>query len=308
MNPVTKFEIHYYLSDNSHSMNAVLRNNAETEFLAIANKIISDLELGITLEAEAWTEGGFCNRFKVVTANSSFQGIMAATAAFTGIAALVITTIPSDKEFDWNDCMEMKRNMREFPGETPPPGMIKQCAKLMNNNPEISTRKSNYYKALEQERKIGKVGFVGLDKNNNPAVKEITVSRSDFNRFILRTNKLKTEIIEDTYIEIIAPVIQESQAKWKGYYKGQSIGFSMKDREFKARVLRKEISFKNGDAINCVLHIHRELNESGEVIISGYSVDTVLDKIEGHFISQTKSGKKYRREKQQLAAQGSLDF
>ena len=40
MNSITqKFELHYYLKDNSHAMNAFVRNKAEKDFLEAVKRI-----------------------------------------------------------------------------------------------------------------------------------------------------------------------------------------------------------------------------------------------------------------------------
>ena len=102
---------------------------------------------------------------------------------------------------------------------------------------------------------------------------------------------------ENAQIEIVAPVLQKGNAKWRGIYKGETINFSMNDPDFKEAVLAKQISFKNGDVIVCVLDIHRELNEIGEVKPKDYIVRIVLDKHENGVLTETSEGKKYRREK-----------
>jgi hypothetical protein len=58
MSALKKFEIHYFLPDNMHSMDAVVKNKCEAEFLAIAYEVIRLLELDITLNTEALKEGG----------------------------------------------------------------------------------------------------------------------------------------------------------------------------------------------------------------------------------------------------------
>ncbi len=82
----------------------------------------------------------------------------------------------------------------------------------------------------------------------------------------------------------------------------------MNDKEFKIAVISKQISFKNGDTIRCILEIHRKLNEIGEVVITNYVVPTVLEKIDNGIITETESGKKYRREKNLKKKQISLDL
>ena len=50
----------------------------------------------------------------------------------------------------------------------------------------------------------------------------------------------------------------------------------MTDTEFKNAVLRKEISFQRGNIIECVLVSYRKFDEIGNIIITGYSVVTVI--------------------------------
>ncbi|HBK1854973.1 TPA: hypothetical protein LGB88_001717, partial [Campylobacter jejuni] len=52
------FQIHYYFDDNSHSMNAFVRNAMEKDFLNFINEIGNILDIKIKLESQAREEGG----------------------------------------------------------------------------------------------------------------------------------------------------------------------------------------------------------------------------------------------------------
>ena len=54
----TKFELHYYLKDNSHAMNAFIRNKAEKDFLEAVKRIGELLDRELKIETEAYKEGG----------------------------------------------------------------------------------------------------------------------------------------------------------------------------------------------------------------------------------------------------------
>ncbi len=54
----TKFELHYYLKDNSHAMNAFIRNKAEKDFLEAVKRIGELLDSELKIETEAYKEGG----------------------------------------------------------------------------------------------------------------------------------------------------------------------------------------------------------------------------------------------------------
>ncbi len=306
MKNAAKFEIHYHLQNKSHSIDALVRNKCEAEFLAIAYEIISQFELGITLEAEAWSEGGLRDRWKTL----SFTDKIASVTLLVTVLATVMSRVPvSDPLQDTKNCLEIEKLRQELSQDVISQTVIDSCAEYIQKSPKIRTRRSNFYKHLRHNEKVYKIGFSSLDEDSAPITDEKTVLRPDFPKFILLSNKLPVEIIEDAQIEIVAPVLREGNAKWKGIYiEPTPISFEMNDREFKQAVLAKQISFKNGDIILCVLEIHREVNEVGELATPKYAVQTVLDKIENGVRKETASSKKYRRELEAKKAQTSMDF
>lgn len=311
-----KFEIHYFLQNDSHSMDAIVRNKCEAEFLAIAYEIIRTLELVFTLEAEAHEEGGLRDIWKFVGKNGTQISIfIAALALIVSLKpATDVTLTELQKEETRLSIEEKKLNIEKLKrelsdGNTPTQETLKKASTAANQNHVIVVHKSNFYKKLNYYEKVTQVGFTALDNDNNPVSNEMIIPRSDFPKFILLSNKLPVEIIEDAQIEIVAPVLREGRAKWKGIYVDPpAISFEMNDTAFKEAVLAKQISFKNGDIIRCVLEIHREVNEVGEIIIIKYAVQAVLDKIENGIRTETESGKKYRREQEAKKAQTSMDF
>ena len=54
----TKYELHYYLKDKSHAMNAFVRNKAEKDFLEAVKRIGELLDSELQIETEAYQEGG----------------------------------------------------------------------------------------------------------------------------------------------------------------------------------------------------------------------------------------------------------
>jgi len=53
-----KFSLHYFLDDNSHSMDARVRNQCEAHFLTLAYEAIEILGFDLQIEAEASSESG----------------------------------------------------------------------------------------------------------------------------------------------------------------------------------------------------------------------------------------------------------
>lgn len=305
MPALNKFEIHYFLSDNKHAMNAVVKNKCEAEFLAVAYEVIKLLELDVTLNAEALKEGGIRDIWECLGKNSPQITLLIAvlTLIFTWKALPDSELNELQKE---NLRLQNEQLKKQLVEDKISPKTVIQHAEKANDNQKIVTRRSNFYKELNINREVTQVGFSALDKDQKPVGNEVIIPRAEFLYFIQRTNKLPTEIDDNARIEIVAPVLRASKAKWRGIYNEQPIDFYMNDAVYKDAILDKRISFTSGNVIVCALEIHKELNEVGDVIITKYSVQTVLDQIENNVPIETASGKKYRREKKLKDSQTDL--
>ncbi|MBM4923809.1 hypothetical protein HYO37_22360 [Vibrio parahaemolyticus] len=308
----TKLQMHYYLENGSHTMDAIARNKCESEVLAIVQEIAKVLNTQIVIEAEAWKEGGLRDIWAFTNANAAVISVI------VSIAGIVISRIPTtDPELEQLQKEDLKLSIlerrinlaklqKEVEEDKVTQDTVEKVASLVDTNYKVVTRKSNFYKQLNNTPKITKVGINGLDKEGEEAFKEAMVQRSDFKRFILHSNSLPVQIEDNAVIEIISPVLRNGRHKWKGIYKGESISFSMNDQDFKRDVLSEQISFTHGAAIKCVLHIHRKLDEVGDVVVTGYSVDTVIENGQESVFQETMQGKKYRHQKALKDAQQDL--
>ncbi|HCG6644166.1 hypothetical protein O4N70_24940 [Vibrio parahaemolyticus] len=308
----TKLQMHYYLENGSHSMDAIARNKCESEVLAIVQEIAKVLNTQIVIEAEAWKEGGLRDIWAFTNANAAVISVI------VSIAGIVISRIPTtDPELEQLQKEDLKLSIlerrinlaklqKEVEEDKVTQDTVEKVVSLVDTNYKVVTRKSNFYKQLNNTPKITKVGINGLDKEGEEAFKEAMVQRSDFKRFILHSNSLPVQIEDNAVIEIISPVLRNGRHKWKGIYKGESISFSMNDQDFKRDVLSEQISFTHGAAIKCVLHIHRKLDEVGDVVVTGYSVDTVIENGQESVFQETMQGKKYRHQKALKDAQQDL--
>lgn len=307
-----KLELHYYFNDSSHSMNAFVRNQCESEFLAIAMEIAKELELGIQLESEAYREGGLKEAWKIIGKNGVQVSI------FISIMALVSSRIPfSDPELDIlqkqhlrlsieEKKLRIKKLQTELENEKVNESTVNQVAELLEENLKVATRKSNFYRQLSRYNKVEKIGLSALNSDGKPVTDERIVSRNSFRNFIIHSHNLSPITVDDALVEIIAPVLKEGRYKWKGVYENEPISFSMNDKYFNLDVFNEVISFKHGTTIECVLLIHQKLDEAGEVQITGYSVSTVIRKIDSGEELETLQGKKYKFNKKQVDAQADL--
>ncbi len=308
----SKFELHYYLADASHSMNALVRNKCEAEFLAVATEVANVLGIYLELDCEALKEGGVREIWSALGVNSAQIALLISTLT------LIWSVIPHDdqelidlQKEDLRLSIEQRKKALRDISEDLENGQVRaetieSAANIASRNYKVVTRKSNFYKTISLYEKIISVGFGNLDCSGKSVSDEKIVNRSDFSRFILTSHDLEPLVDSSAYVEIVAPVLVEGKAKWKGTYDGQLISFHMNDRDFKAAVTSKRMSFKNGDGIVCVLHVHKKLDELGEVVTAGYSVEVVLENVHSGIVRETNQGRVFRHTKKLQDGQGDM--
>ena len=304
-------ELHYLLRDDAHSMDAVVRNKCEAELLAVFGEVARLLKVNVRIETTAYTEGGLKELWKAIGANKDQLGWIIA------VVALVLTRIPvGDKETDTYSrevarltveekkltIEKLKRELDQ--GKPPKPAVVEQTTSAIEGNLKVIARRSNFYKLLLKYDKVTGVGFTPQAKDDERF--ESQVLRQDFFRFVLLTDKLPVEIIQEAPVEIVAPVLREGNYEWKGLYDGNPISFKMADEEFKDSVLRGEVSFQHGTTIQGVLNVHRKFDELGEILITGYTMPTVISKSDGGTLVETPQGGRHRHDKKLAENQGQL--
>lgn len=314
MIPADRFQIHYYLANDTHSMDAFVRNKCEAELLAIFQEVCTTLGTSIRIESVPHEQGGLREYWKVYGENTvQINTTLTFLAIVISVISTALSRIPvSGPEKDEREKtiqeltieekrlaieekrINIERLRKEMKDGHPQLETIQKAAKSAELNLKIQSRRSNFYRHLNNYEKVTAVGLSSVDASDKDVLKEHLVPRSDFRKYILVDNSLPTVTVDGANIEIVAPVLKEGNYKWKGIYEDESISFSMTDTEFKNAVLLEQVAFQHGSFINCVLNIHRKFDEIGEVEITGYSVVTVLDKSDGGQTHETIQGKKHR--------------
>lgn len=293
-------ELHYHFRDDSHAMNAIVRNRSEAEALAACLYIAAELGINLELESSAFTEGGLREVWQFIGRHEGQLTVLLA------LIVLIFSRVPiSDSEMDALNkeatkvsIEEKKLNIeklkRELSAGNPGQETISAVALALESELKVVIRRSNFYRGLLDYNKVTAIGFAPVPAPQVRPLVEHIVQRRDFEKFILPTNKLPVQVVDDARIEIVAPVLKAGNYQWKGIYLGQPITFSMLDRTYKASVLRREISFQSGSTIDCVLNINRKFDEVGNVSITGYSVDTVLATSDNVASEETSQGRRHR--------------
>ncbi|WP_429052599.1 hypothetical protein [Aeromonas rivipollensis] len=315
MEHADKLELHYYFTDDSHNIDAIIRNRCEAEILAILIEAADILNMDVTVNSEAYAEGGFREFWKLLGSHGNQITILLA------IVSILLSRIPiSDPEIEALEkeikqltieekklnIQKLKLELQEKPVDDIDQTVIKKAASYVDKSLKFVKRRSNLYSHLTGYHKVQKIGFNILDNNFEPLESERIIDRVNFKKFILSSNKLNSEIDESAVIEIVSPVLKEGRYRWKGIYEETTITFDMLDAQFKEDVLLEKVAFKHGSTITCVLRIGRELDEVGDIKITGYAVSTVLEISDGSDVSETMQGKRYLHTKKLRDSQGDL--
>lgn len=299
MESAEKLELHYYFDNTSHAMNAFVRNKCEAEALAIFQEIANTLGIQIVVESVAYREGGLKETWQFIGKNSNQFALLLAIIVF------VFSRIPlSNPEQDRltkeatkltieEKRLSIEKLHRELQAGEVNKNTVESASTAIDGSLKVAVRRSNFYKNLIGYKRVTGIGLTPLTKDSIPTENEKFIGRSDFSKFIILTDRLPVLIVEDAMIEIVAPVLKEGNYHWKGIYQATPISFSMIDEEFKNTVLREEMSFQHGSVIECVLNIHRKFDEIGDVVVTGYSVVTVIKKTDGPVSFETIQGKRH---------------
>lgn len=293
-------------------MDAFIKNKAEAELLKIFKEIASVLDLDLSLEIEAVTEGGIKEFFKVLNKSKNRKQAVRVLVAVGVIFSGVITNIISDQftknsELENSQLEESQLNIQKLKrdlaqDESPSDSqvtIINNITIQLSNNDKIKFHRSNFYTQLLAEPRIEKVSITELDENKKPISKEKAVNRSDFKKFVVEKVKIESEYIENANIEIISPVLRSGKMKWRGYYDSKSISFNLMDTEFKNMVLNREVSFANGTSIKCTIELEKEMDDDGNIKVTEVNVYDVTNVFEGQSTIVTKRGKQIIEAKNQ---------
>lgn len=326
-----KIELHYWLKDNSHTMDAFTLNRCEWELINLLKEIASTIDIDISIESEAISEGGIIQNFRVAIrkckeGSITYAVLMTLLTGSIGTPLSIGATKLIEKLFEDDEIISLEKQKKtvEIEETAARAELIKAqtenikadtekknidnkiYAEKLANNTKITKRSSNFYEQVSKEKKVDKISINLVDAHKNISLKEITVSKSDFINFILSTNELETLIDENASIEIISPVLNKGNYQWKGIYGGETINFNMRSNEFKTLVQTGKVEFKSGTYIRCILEMPRIMNNLGEEIISSYNITKVIGFYNGISFNETDEGKKYIRKKEADKAQLDL--
>jgi hypothetical protein len=324
---INTLELHYWFTDETHTMNAVIQNKCEYEFLGILKEIAKTFDTEIIIETEAFGEGGMLRKFNIFSLKSDNQSALKLTLVSALALGIFVTPITTsilkttehiiDKIFEDEELKTLEKNKivsatEKDKAETEKIKAETENLKLdaeskrqkLSENTIIKKKKSNFYEELDKYPKVNQFSIKSKNLNKKTVEDEKFIIRNKFKEFILVTDNIDAEIIDNAIIEIITPVLKKGNYRWIGIYNGEPITFNMKSNEFKTLVQTGKIEFKNGSSINCHVEIRKKINNEGVEQIVGYDIIRVNNYFENDKPVETPEGKNHRQkleaDKQQL--------
>jgi len=304
----SNFEIHYWFNDDTHLMDAFVQNVCEYEILGIIKEVSKLFKIEMKVETEPLETGGLRRLFKLTSKENDKRSTYKSQIIIPLLVAIISTPITKledkvfEKYFENSELKTLKKQKLKLEVEKLRQEIGYNIQSLDSNN-VVKKKKSNFYELLEKYPKVDKVSYIFSDYNKEP-LEEKTILRANFKEFILVTDELEPKDYDDIVIEIISPVLKNSNYKWMGIYKGESVPFTIKSKEFKDLVQSGQVQFKNGTSINCSLTIKKKIDKEGLEKITNIVVNRVNHYFQNDKPIETPEGRNHRRkkeaEKQQL--------
>lgn len=283
-----QLELHYFLNDNSHSINSLLRNECEKEIIHILKDISFTLNLKLEIETLPPKEGGFIETWKLIGENSPQITLLVSVATLIisrfpvqnkELTKLQIENLKLDNEIKKKELEKLNLEFLTDENEISK-DLITNAVDLVNRNYKVSWRKSNFYRKLKNYPKVDSIELMRFN-DDKPVGKSRKTNKNEFSNFILNSDELPSENFENATIDVISPAIKPGKFKWKGFYNQEIINFSMDDINFKQKVLNGKTNFSNRYSIVVKMTQERKINQDGAVVVTNSIVHKVLASIEG---------------------------
>jgi hypothetical protein len=293
-------------------MDAFVRHKCETEILTIAKDLINAFGFNIQILSGMPTQGGFIEGWKLAGENEDECTLVAS------VISLVLSKVPpSNKALEKLQKENLKLEAKQkrsvidklkdelADGQKVTATLIQTAVAFFEADFKLIKHKSNFYLALQKYAAVEKIS-TNIFFDDVAIGKDKLVERQDFHRFILTSNKLPEQIIENAVIEVVSPVLKSGKYKWKGIFNDKAVGFTMKDEDYLKSVIKKEVTFQSGFSFQCILKINRIINDFGVIQVRSYTVLTVLGKMQGNTVIETEQGRRFKRSKEELENQLTL--
>jgi hypothetical protein len=307
-------EFHYIFGDNEkHSLDAFTRNACEKEFLNFMRTISTELGIHVEIDAEPKKEGSLVDLYSIFSKANEIN-IPAYASLVISIFAIIFSAKTKDEKrsqkldnlIKQTDLIQKIEELKKQ-GLPIPIDAQKYLNKVCNSR-KLDKQKSNFFKKLTNQKDVQKIEISGVQKELHEKRFSFEIPRTDFEEYYLDSDDLKSIIDNKAEIEVISPVLKNGNYSWRGIYLKENLSheYTMKDKDFKKKVIEESLSFQNGTRLECELEICRKLDDNGDEYNSGYKINKVFNQYVGEVVTEMPSGKKRRQKDEMEKNQPSL--
>lgn len=108
------FQIHYYLKDKSHSMDALTLNKVESEFLKISNEISKIFGCKLIIESQALDEGGIKSTYRFLTKEGNLKYTLSIGVFLSSIIGNILTNVISENLNEDKEQIELTKKLNKL--------------------------------------------------------------------------------------------------------------------------------------------------------------------------------------------------
>lgn len=276
---ISKLQFHYWFSDKTHTMDALVHNKCERELLELTKVIAKWCGVSILMETEPSGKGGLKNWLTLVPKSprktqpykiAQVHLLVAASLATPGSLEEVVHSFIESLILDLSEGAEEQKTVRQ--------NLMTSLSEIIikiEQDSMVKKRRSNFYDLVRKYQKVKSFSVTLTDPSKKVIAQEHTIGRDNFKSFLISSNVVTPEIIENAQIEIISPVLVKGRHKWRGAYQNAELSFIMKSDDFMSMVQSGKVEFKSGSSISCTLEIERKINSAGAQRITGYNILSV---------------------------------
>lgn len=299
-----KVQLHYWFSDKSHTMDALIHNKCERELLELTKAIASACGVSVKMETEPSARGGLKGWVTIIAKSEKKTPPVKIALVTSMVTASMVTPLHVSIREVAGELIDRWMPEKDLSAETKEQfeqgiSSLKTEAAaiipLLDQSNLVKKRRSNFFDLLRKYQKVKKVSLVLDDSSRRPVSAEQFVERDAFKNFILVSDQLPPQVQENAVVEIVSPVLSKGKFKWKGNYNNSPISFSMKSDEFISLVQSGKVEFKSGTTINCTVEIERKINSEGIEKITSYNILHVNSYQEQGKLIETTEGKQQKQ-------------
>lgn len=304
VNESGEFRVHYQLDGGVHRMDAIVRNRAEGELLALLKEVGVVLGLPVHVETHAYGEGGLVEYLNLIFQNKEqIAAVMALLSPLLGAPFYIDKIKQSKQQTSLNELnlQKIKLEIKEkedaaiaregerekgsgseaLEFESPP--TADEIAQALLTRKKVARRRSNYYEALLADSKIESVGFA---PSHDKGVMELKVPRGKFSSYVIAKSDLEPLVYERLDLEIVSPVLRSGAIKWRGIFDKKVVSFELLDQTFRSEVASQKVQFQNGTTLICDFEVYQREDDIGDVEVAGYAVTKVHEVKTPHALQQ----------------------